>query len=45
MMQIHSFQFDVIPPEILKLISEVDEFKGRWQAVAHLAPERPMVST
>ncbi len=40
MLPIHSFRFDVIAPEILKLISELDEFKGRWQAVAHLAPER-----
>lgn len=40
MLPIHSFRFDAIAPEILKLISELDEFKGRWQAVAHLAPER-----
>lgn len=29
-----------ITPEILRLIAELDEFKGRWQAVEHLAPER-----
>ncbi len=29
-----------ITQEVLKLIAELDEFKGRWQAVAHLAPER-----
>ncbi|MCX6957088.1 MAG: Fic family protein [Verrucomicrobiae bacterium] len=29
-----------ITQEILKLIAELDEFKGRWQAVEHLAPER-----
>jgi|GEM_PF-3634236 len=39
MLQIHSFQFNTIAPEILKLISELDEFKGRWQAVAHLTSE------
>ncbi|MBX9741923.1 MAG: Fic family protein [Chthoniobacterales bacterium] len=40
MYPIDSFQFHPITPEILKLIAELDEFKGRWQAVAHLAPER-----
>lgn len=29
-----------ITPEILRLIAELDEFKGRWQAAAELAPER-----
>src|SRR5690349_14742190 len=26
--------------EILRLVAEVDEFKGRWQALGRLAPER-----
>lgn len=30
----------VITPEILKLISVVDEFKGAWRAIGRLAPER-----
>ena len=30
----------VITPEILKLIAEIDEFKGRWEALGNLAPER-----
>ncbi|MCZ6804039.1 MAG: Fic family protein [Proteobacteria bacterium] len=30
----------VITPEILKLIAEIDEFKGRWQVIKNLAPER-----
>ena len=30
----------VITPEILKLIAEIDEFKGRWQVIENLAPER-----
>lgn len=30
----------VITPEILRLIAEVDEFKGRWEALGSLAPER-----
>jgi Fic family protein len=29
-----------ITPEILKLIAEIDEFKGHWTAVATLAPEK-----
>jgi Fic family protein len=35
-------QFKVvqITVEILKFISEIDEFKGRWQATQELAPER-----
>lgn len=40
MLLIDSFKFNPITPEILQLISEIDEFKGRWQAVTHLAPER-----
>ena len=30
----------VITPEILSLIAEIDEFKGAWQALGTLAPER-----
>lgn len=29
-----------ITPDILKLISEIDEFKGAWRALGTLAPER-----
>jgi hypothetical protein len=29
-----------ITPEILNLIAELDEFKGAWQALGILAPER-----
>ena len=29
-----------ITSEILKLIAEIDEFKGRWQVIENLAPER-----
>jgi hypothetical protein len=29
-----------ITPELLALISEVDEFKGAWRALGTLAPER-----
>lgn len=30
----------VITTELLRLIAEIDEFKGRWQAFGNLAPER-----
>lgn len=30
----------VITPEILSLIAEIDEFKGRWQLLGKLTPER-----
>ena len=29
-----------ITPEILKLIADIDEFKGRWSVIENLAPER-----
>lgn len=29
-----------ITPELLRLIAEIDEFKGAWQALGRLAPER-----
>jgi len=37
-----SFHIDKlqITPEILKLITELDEFKGAWRALGTLAPER-----
>jgi len=30
----------LISPELLKTIGEIDEFKGRWEALARLTPER-----
>jgi Fic family protein len=30
----------IITPEILKLISDIDEFKGRWKVIETLAPEK-----
>jgi Fic family protein len=30
----------LITPEILKLIADIDEFKGRWTVIETLAPER-----
>ena len=29
-----------ITPEILKLIADIDEFKGRWKVIETLAPEK-----
>jgi len=29
-----------ISPEILSLVSEIDEFKGAWRALGSLAPDR-----
>jgi len=29
-----------ITPELLKAIGDIDEFKGRWEALGNLAPER-----
>jgi hypothetical protein len=29
-----------ITPEILKLIADIDEFKGRWKVIESLAPEK-----
>jgi Fic family protein len=29
-----------ITPELLNLLSEIDEFKGAWRALGTLAPER-----
>ncbi|MEM6276693.1 MAG: Fic family protein, partial [Pseudomonadota bacterium] len=30
----------IITDEILKLIAEIDEFKGAWKAIGRIAPER-----
>lgn len=30
----------IITPEMLALIAELDEFKGMWQSLGKLAPER-----
>jgi Fic family protein len=37
---VHSIKNITITPEILKLIAEIDEFKGRWKAIETLAPEK-----
>ena len=37
---LHSIKNVTITPEILKLIAEIDEFKGRWTVIETLAPEK-----
>jgi hypothetical protein len=36
----HEIKNIMITPEILKLIAEIDEFKGRWTVIETLAPEK-----
>jgi Fic family protein len=36
----HDIRSIIITPEILKLIADIDEFKGRWRVIENLAPER-----
>lgn len=36
----HEIRGIAITPEILKLIAEIDEFKGRWKVMESLAPEK-----
>lgn len=36
----HDIKSITITAEILKLVADIDEFKGRWQAIENLAPER-----
>src|ERR1700751_4467545 len=36
----HEIKNITITPEILKLIAEIDEFKGRWTVIETLAPEK-----
>jgi len=37
---VHEIKNITITPEILKLIADIDEFKGRWKVIETLAPER-----
>ncbi len=39
-MPMHGIENITITPEILKLIAEIDEFKGRWKVIETLAPEQ-----
>jgi hypothetical protein len=35
----HDIKNSTITPEILKLISDIDEFKGLWKVIETLTPE------
>src|SRR5579872_5155461 len=39
-MPIDPFKNLVLTPEMLRLVAEIDEFKGAWKAFGTLAPER-----
>lgn len=30
----------ILGPDLVKLIAEIDEFKGRWEALKTLSPDR-----
>ncbi len=30
----------VLGPDLVKLVAEIDEFKGRWEALRTLSPDR-----
>lgn len=38
----HEIKNITITPEILELIVDIDEFKGRWKLIETLAPEKLM---
>lgn len=39
-MSFDPFKHLILTPDLLRLVAEVDEFKGSWQALGSLAPER-----
>ena len=39
-MPLHPFKNLVVTPDILRLVGEIDEFKGAWKALGSLAPDR-----
>jgi Fic family protein len=39
-MPLYPFKNLVLTPDILRLVAEVDEFKGAWKALGSLAPDR-----
>ena len=41
----HEIKNIAITPQILKLIAEIDEFKGRWTVIETLAPEKLTTET
>src|SRR5438045_5073386 len=39
-MPLYPFKNLVLTPDILRLVGEIDEFKGAWKALGSLAPDR-----
>src|ERR1041385_869126 len=39
-MPLYPFKNVVLTPDLLRLVGEVDEFKGAWKALGNLAPDR-----
>jgi Fic family protein len=39
-MPLHPFKNLVLTPDLLRLVGEIDEFKGSWKALGTLAPDR-----
>src|SRR6266550_167838 len=39
-MPLYPFKNLVLTPDLLRLVAEVDEFKGAWKALGSLAPDR-----
>jgi Fic family protein len=36
----HPFKYTSFTPDLLRLVGEIDEFKGAWKALGNLAPDR-----
>jgi Fic family protein len=39
-MPLHPFKNLILTPDVLRLVGEIDEFKGAWKALGSLAPDR-----
>jgi hypothetical protein len=39
-MPLDPFKNLILTPDVLRLVGEIDEFKGAWKALGSLAPER-----
>src|SRR5687768_6972327 len=39
-MPLHPFKNLVLMPDLLRIVGDIDEFKGSWKALGSLAPDR-----
>jgi Fic family protein len=39
-MRLNPFKNTILTPDLLRLVGEIDEFKGAWRALGNLAPDR-----